>query len=196
MKEYYEPGEYDFIAPVDIGKNWILTNAQKKISTLGLSVSRPLPKNTVLAVCIGSTIGKVGLTSKEKSATNQQVNAIICEEKVNNPKFIYYLLQYYNNLWKEAATPSPVPILTKGQFEKIHIPCTDDYEEQTAIADTLSVFENKLIIHQRKKELYTHFFKTLLNELMTGSIRVNNINLHSLLSTVDAKKASSKPIVA
>jgi type I restriction enzyme, S subunit len=179
VAEYYQPGEYDFIAPVDIGKNWIVGNAQKKISSQGLSVSRPLPKNTVLAVCIGSTIGKVGLTSKELSATNQQVNAIVCDEAVNNPCFVYYLLTFYNNLWKEAATPSPVPILTKGQFEKILIPYTDDLQEQTFMAESLKVFENKLKYHSNKKSIYENLFQTFLNELMTGNIRVNDLDFHS-----------------
>ncbi|MBK9938384.1 MAG: restriction endonuclease subunit S [Chitinophagaceae bacterium] len=189
VAEYYQPGEYDFIAPVDIGKNWIVGNAQKKISSQGLSVSRPLPKNTVLAVCIGSTIGKLGLTSKELSATNQQINAIVCDEAVNNPWFVYYLLTFYNNLWKEAATPSPVPILTKGQFEKILIPHTDDLQKQTLIAESLKVFENKLKYHSNKKSIYENLFKTLLNELMTGTIRVNDLNFHS-------KALSSKTVTA
>lgn len=179
VDEYYQPGEYDFIAPVDIGKNWIVENSQKKISSKGLAVSRPLPKNTVLAVCIGSTIGKVGLTSKELSATNQQINAIVCDEALNNPFFIYYLLNFYNNFWKEAATPSPVPILTKGQFEKILIPYTDDLQEQTLMAESLKVFEKKLKFHTNKKNIYESLFKTLLNELMTGAIRVNELDFHS-----------------
>jgi type I restriction enzyme, S subunit len=189
VAEYYQPAEYDFIAPVDIGKNWIVDNAQKKISSQGLAVSRALPKNTVLAVCIGSTIGKVGLTSKELSATNQQINAIVCNEAVNNPLFIYYLLTFYNNLWKEAATPSPVPILTKGQFEKILIPYTDDLQEQTLIAESLKVFENKLKFHSNKKSIYENLFRTLLNELMTGTIRVHDLDFHS-------KASSSKTVTA
>lgn len=196
IPENYSPGEYDFIAPFDIGANWMVKKSVKQISALGLSVSRVLPKNSVLAVCIGSTIGKVGLTTQEKSATNQQINAIVCDEKVNNPHFIYYLLNYYNEVWKGDATPSPVPILTKGQFEKILIPNTSDLEEQNSIANSLMVFEKKLSIHQKKKLLYAGLFKTLLNELMTGSIRVNDIDFHSMLSAADAVEVSTKTITA
>jgi type I restriction enzyme S subunit len=179
VPEYYIPAEFDFIAPADLGKSCKVYKAQKKISKKGLSVSRELTKNTVLCVCIGSTIGKVGLTTKEKSATNQQINSIICDETKTHPLFVYYLLHFYNKLWAEAATPSPVPILSKGSFSKLEIPFTDDLKEQIEIAKTLYFLESKVELLEKKKRVYESLFKTLLNELMTGQLPVHSIDFSS-----------------
>ena len=45
--------------------DWIRRNDKK-----GFRVSRQLPQNSVMVVCIGATIGKVGITSKP-SATKR-----------------------------------------------------------------------------------------------------------------------------
>jgi len=70
-------GAYPFISPGDISEDLYVKEAAKTITKEGLSVCRPLPKNAVLVVCIGATIGKTALTWSEESATNQQINAII-----------------------------------------------------------------------------------------------------------------------
>lgn len=125
--EYYSKPEYDFISPADLGNSKYIYNSAKKISVKGIDVSRPIPKNTILCVCIGSSIGKVGLSWHKKSSTNQQINSIVCGKKFNS-HFIYYLLLYYSNYWKSFATPSTVPILNKGRFQEINIPVCDTVE--------------------------------------------------------------------
>ena len=93
QEKYYQPEEFDFIAPADLGDNKYITNSTKKISKKGLEVSRVLPKNTVMCVCIGSSIGKVGMTFKDASSSNQQINSIICNNEYLTD-FIYYLLLF------------------------------------------------------------------------------------------------------
>lgn len=173
-KEYYENGRFQFISPVDLGETKYVNRTEKEISSEGLKVSRVLPKDTVLVVCIGSTTGKVGLTSQEKSTTNQQINAIICNGNFN-PHFIYYILDFKKNYIRSLATPSPVPILTKGQFQKAVIPITKNKQEQAAIAKVLSVIDEKTEQASRKKQTLQSLFKSMLHHLMTGQIRVKNL---------------------
>ena len=172
ISEYYENAEYDFIAPADIGETKFVYNSIKQISEAGLNVVRHLPANSVLCVCIGSTIGKVGLTVKEKSATNQQLNSIICNKNYE-PQFIYYLLIFYSHYWKTFSTPSPVPILSKGTFEKIDMPVTKNKDEQKEIVKTLSACDAKIEFHNKKKERLELIFSSALHHLMTGKLRVN-----------------------
>ena len=184
-KEHYENGEYDFVSPADIGETKYVYSSVKKISQSGLEVSRQLPKNAILAVCIGSTIGKVALTFKEASCTNQQINAIVCHDKMN-PIFYYYALTYHRNRWSQLATPSPVPILSKGKFEKALICYPPFLDEQQEIAEMLSVVDRKYEQARRKMRVIQTLFKAILHQLMTGQIRVKDVSLRPQTEVVPA----------
>lgn len=175
VEEYWNSNDFDFIAPADIGNTKYVYNSAKMMSNEGLKVSRILPKNSVLCVCIGSSIGKVGLTFKDLSATNQQINSIICKAEYN-PIYTYYLLVQYAEHWRGHATFGPVPILNKGQFELIKIFVSNDIKEQSLIAESLQTFDNKIEFHGKKKQSLNALFKTLLHELMTGERRVHEID--------------------
>lgn len=178
VPEYYSPAEIDFIAPADLGQIRDVYNSTKKISRTGLDTIRPLPANAVMCVCIGSSIGKVGMTVKSESATNQQINSIICDA-THNPHFIYYLLSHYAAYWRRFATFGPVPILSKGTFEniKIAIPATKGEEEE--IAKCFRALDSKSEVYMRKKAALNALFRTLLHELMTGRIRVLDLKITS-----------------
>ncbi|MBM4064864.1 MAG: restriction endonuclease subunit S, partial [Planctomycetes bacterium] len=133
-----------------------------------------LPKDSVLVVCIGSTIGKAGLTFEDKSATNQQINAIICKEEFN-PHFIYYLLDYKSDYIRSLATPSPVPIISKGKFQQAVIPITKNRKDQLEIAKILSALDEKTEKTRHRKEILQVLFKSMLHHLMTGQIRVKDV---------------------
>jgi type I restriction enzyme, S subunit len=140
VKEYYTNPDYDFIAPADLGSTKYIYDSNKKISEAGFKVVRPLPKDSVLCVCIGSSIGKVGLSHKEESCTNQQINSVVCGAGFD-PHFVYYLLSYYSSYWKSFATFGPVPILNKSRFEGIELPVPSGINEQRRIARVLSTVQ-------------------------------------------------------
>lgn len=164
--EYYSSSDYDFLSPADLGNSKYIYNSNKKVSKKGIEVSRSIPKNTVLCVCIGSSIGKVGLSWHEKSCTNQQINSIICNNFFDS-QFIYYLLLYYSDYWKSSATFSTVPILNKGRFEEIIIPICDDIEEQRKIAAVLSLVQNAIAQQEQLITLTTELKTALMQQLFT-----------------------------
>lgn len=168
--EYYSSFEYDFISPADLGNSKYICNSNKKLSKQGIQVSRSIPKDTVLCVCIGSSIGKVGLSWHEKSCSNQQINSIICN-KFHEPHFIYYLLLYYSDYWKSFATFSTVPILNKGRFEEITLPICNDIEEQRKIAIALSMVQDAIAQQEQLITLTNELKKALMHKLFTEGIR-------------------------
>ncbi|MFH1674338.1 MAG: restriction endonuclease subunit S [Pseudomonadota bacterium] len=175
-REYYQGGHYQFIAPNDIGKTTRIYKTEKKITDKGLEVSRLLPKESVCFVCIGSTIGKVGITVEEKTTTNQQINTVI----VNNdydPYFVTYLMDYKSEYIASFASPSPVPILSKGKFEKISIMLSPDMAEQREIARVMMTIDETIEIHAAKKSALQVLFKAMLNKLMTGDIRAKDLDV-------------------
>jgi type I restriction enzyme S subunit len=179
VAEYYSPPEIDFIAPADIGQTRDVYESQRKISRSGLESVRSLPAHAVMCVCIGSSIGKVGMTVKQESATNQQINSILCDQS-HDPHFVYYLLARFSAYWRGFATFGPVPILSKGRFEtvKVGIPATKG--EELKIAEGLKALDAKAEVHMRKCATLRALLRTLLDKLMTAQIRVHHLNLPEL----------------
>ena len=116
----YFPKEYCFVKPSDLPLNGVgsIHETENYVSSKGLSVSRPLPAGSVLTTCIG-TIGKVGLLLQE-GCTNQQINAVIPNNKINSRYLEYALLSIRKQLEFIANAPV-VPIINKKSFSKIHI---------------------------------------------------------------------------
>ncbi len=171
VDSFYDPPTEDFIAPADLGARRYVYDSEKKISPEGMATIRPIPKNAVMCVCIGSSIGKVGMSYREESATNQQINSIICGEG-RDPEFVYCLLSYRSDYWKSFATFGPVPILSKGRFSTIVVPIPSSLDEQQAIAKPLVALETKVEVAEKKVTVLKDLFRTLLHELMTAKTRV------------------------
>jgi len=176
VASFYHPPSEDFIAPADIGARRYVYDSEKKISPEGMKTIRPIPKNAVMCVCIGSSIGKVGMSYREQSATNQQINSIICK-KGRDPEFVYYLLSYRWEYWKSFATFGPVPILSKGRFTSIAVAIPSAIEDQQAIAKPLVALEAKVEVAEKKVAALQDIFRTLLHELMTAKTRVHEFDL-------------------
>ena len=70
--ENYENGTYLWASPADLGTIKLISETKTMLSAKGFSKTRALPKGSVLVTCIGSTIGKTGMATKEMS-TNQQI---------------------------------------------------------------------------------------------------------------------------
>jgi type I restriction enzyme S subunit len=176
VPSFYDPPSEDFIAPADLGARRYVYDSEKKISPEGTATIRPIPKNAVMCVCIGSSIGKVGMSYREKSATNQQINSIICGEG-RDPEFVYFLLSHRSEYWKSFATFGPVPILSKGRFSSIVVPIASSLEDQQEIAKPLIELEAKIEVAEKKVAALQHLFRTLLHELMTGKTRVHELEI-------------------
>ena len=91
--ENYENGTYLWASPADLGTIKSITETKTMLSAQGFSKTRTLPKGSVLVTCIGSTIGKAGMATKEMS-TNQQINSIVVNDN-NDNEFVYYAIALY-----------------------------------------------------------------------------------------------------
>ena len=175
----YASGTIPFVAPGDIEHGLRIESTEKFITGQGLQNSRAIMPGATCFVCIGSTIGKVGYTSFEICATNQQINSILPSE-VFDSLFTFYLMVHWAEHVRTQASPSPVPILSKGTFEQIRILTTADIEEQREIVIILDAIDRKISLHRRKRGVLEELFMALLHKLMTGEIRVGELDLSGL----------------
>lgn len=175
----YVGGDIPFVAPGDISHGTRIRATAKLITHRGLKTSRPIEAGTTCFVCIGSTIGKVGYTTAPICATNQQINSITPTDDFD-PLFVFYLLIYWAEHVRTQASPSPVPILTKGAFEQIEILTSSDLDEQQEIAAVLDSIDRKIELHLRTSAVLGELFRSLLRKLMTGEIRAADLDLSAV----------------
>ncbi|MBQ0768580.1 MAG: restriction endonuclease subunit S [Bizionia sp.] len=169
--KYYD-GNIMFISPADISKSKLIKTTVKSITELGLSVSRQIPKNAICVVCIGSTIGKIGLTT-DLCTTNQQVNSIIPHES-SITDFLFYASDLFlpKQLSIEAGLQA-VPIVNKSSFEKLVIPSTKKHKEAIFIGNKLNSIDQKIQTEQQALAKYQQVKAGLLQDLLTGRVEVS-----------------------
>ncbi|MGH2974089.1 MAG: restriction endonuclease subunit S, partial [Solirubrobacterales bacterium] len=146
---------------------------------------RPIPIGSTCFVCIGSTIGKVGITSFPVCATNQQINAVVPADQFHE-RYVFHLLTRWSDHIKGHASPSPVPILSKGAFERLEIFTSVDKGEQSEIAEILDLIDQKIVNHRNRVVLLEQLFTELLHRLVRGRIRVNELDLSGLAAGAPA----------
>ena len=165
VPEYYG-GPHMFISPGDITEAQYITKTNKYVSDRGLKVLRPLPRDAVLVVCIGATIGKTAMTSTDQSVTNQQINAVVPNEKAF-PHYIYYALTNRSPYLPSLAGRAAIPIVKKSIFAKFPIPLPS-LSEQLSIAESLQAFDEKIAALKQETAPLDELFHAMLEELMTG----------------------------
>lgn len=160
---------YKFVGPVDITEKKYIGKTEKSLSKKGFSLSRCMPKGSVLFTCIGSTIGKCAIANEDLTS-NQQINAVICNEK-HNYEFLYYELCNRSNRIKQIAAEQAVPIINKSTFENFKIICPP-ISEQKCIANVLCLWDTAIEKQSELIEKLTLHKRALMQQLLTGKKRL------------------------
>jgi type I restriction enzyme S subunit len=162
-------GDIPFYTPGDITESSFCGSTEKHISKDALAIGRPIPKNSILVTCIGSTIGKVTINSIE-GLTNQQINAIIPTSKFDNV-FTYYVIAFHSDLIKRIAPQTAVPIINKTEFGKIKVRFPAP-AVQKKIARILSTADAIIEKTQAAITKYKSIKQGMLHDLFTRGIDV------------------------
>lgn len=162
----YWGNETLFITPSDYGnyRKWA-NDSIRKLSADGSEnlSNKVLPVGSILVTCIGSDMGKVVMNRKD-AITNQQINSIIPNTDVVNPDFAYYLLvDLYETLRIYGGDGTAVPIVNKGDFEKIDA-LIPEKDEQNAIAEVLSSLDDKIDLLHRQNQTLEQMAETLFRQ--------------------------------
>ena len=111
--EYYG-GSLPWARPADLDQSPLVRRTDRQLSARGRTAARVVPANSVLVVCIGATLGKVGLAGVEM-AINQQINAVLPSATLT-PEFLFVQCALSADRLRARATKSTLPILNKSQF--------------------------------------------------------------------------------
>jgi type I restriction enzyme S subunit len=163
ISEYYN-GDIPFYSPADISDDGgIIYKTAKTISKLGLNQIRVIPEKTILFVCIGSTIGKIGRAARP-GATNQQINSIVPRNNLDID-YCYYIVLQTSGKIKKSITQQAVPIINKSTFSKLEIPIPPHPDEQRKIADCLTSLDEVITAQTAKLEALKAHKQALMQQL-------------------------------
>lgn len=117
----------------------LISETEEMLSVKGAEKARVVPPNTVLVTCIGN-LGRTGFV-KKNAAFNQQINAILENDKIVG-KYIFYQAQSptFRNQLEKLATGTTVSIVNKGNFETINIPLAPKETQQAIVSKIEELF--------------------------------------------------------
>ena len=160
-EEKYWNGDFVWVTAQDF-KGKYINDSILKLTKLGKDRARVIPKDSVLVTCIAS----IGLNAinKVECSTNQQINAICCNQEYNY-EYVYYLVTYNTKNLKQLAGQTAVPIITKKSFEEFEVYAIKNYDEQNRIANCLSSLDELIEATSRKVEILKDHKKGLMQQL-------------------------------
>ena len=149
-KEFWRSKDICFIKPDIITDSGVhkVCESNEYISECARKKARIVSKDAIFITCIGS-IGKVGIAGEGEYAFNQQINAIVPNEKVN-PRYLAYNLLYNKPRLIDIANAPVVPIINKSQFGEFVISIEFDINKQSRIVDILDKLSSLIEKYNRE----------------------------------------------
>ena len=125
------------------------------------------------------TVGNVAYYNSQIPFENIRINSgmlILRHGKNYDPLFLYKLLSgpFMKQRYKDMGTGSAQPQLPIKSLEQIKIPLLLK-KEQKQIAEILSSVDNKIDINKQIKNKLTQLKKGLMQDLLSGRVRVKNL---------------------
>jgi len=139
---------------------------------------RVKPGSVLIAITgQGKTLGHAAVTAIE-TCVSQHIAYVQFADEATNPHFVRLFLESrYDHLRAIAqGGGSTKGALTCG-FLKTYVIPFPQRSEQNDIASALMAIEKNVCVHERKRATLQELFKTLLHQLMTGDIRVTDLDI-------------------
>jgi type I restriction enzyme S subunit len=182
----YWIGDIPWVSGKDL-KAPTLDDAIDHVSAEGIEAgSRLAPGGTVLILVRGMGLAKdlpVAVISRPM-AFNQDIKALVSRGDFSG-KFIRSAIYVHKDRLLAKIVPSAHGTMTLNlnDIETFLVPCPTDPVEADEIVAILDAIDRKIDLHRRKRAVLDELFKALLHKLMTGAIRVADLDL----SALDAK---------
>jgi type I restriction enzyme S subunit len=139
-----------------------------------------LMPGSVIVSNIGARLGTVFRAPNLAKPMTLGPNALVVRAGEDDD-FVYYWLQseQAQKYIKFITSISAQPKFNKTDFRNTPVPIPNK-NERDEIANILSQIDYKIYLEQSRLEKYSELFRSLLHQLMTGQIRVNEVDLPDL----------------
>jgi type I restriction enzyme S subunit len=147
----------------------VILTAGKTLSDAGFAISRHIPAGATLFVCIGSTIGKIGIAG-QNLATNQQINALVAGNELD-ARYLYWAVTTLSKMVREQAGEQAVPLVSKSHFGGFEI-AVPTLSEQREIAEAIDDADDFVESIERLIAKMRNIKQGMMQELLTGRTRL------------------------
>ncbi|MBL8224713.1 MAG: restriction endonuclease subunit S [Chromatiales bacterium] len=111
------------------------------------------------------------------------VFAVRTDQTLLLPEYLAYLAQsHYGRGYflKVAHKTTNLACINTTKLKALPVPLPPKLEEQREIVAILGAIDHKIDLHRHKRQVLEELFKALLHKLMTGEIRVQDLDLSAL----------------
>ena len=189
---FWSGGKIPWVKTAEVGY-CVIRETEEHITQAGLegSAAKLLPAGTLLLAMYGQgvTRGKVAILGIE-AACNQACAAIRPTDDCIDTKYLYHFLVSRYEVIRQLAHGGQQQNLNLDIVRDLPVAYPTNKEEQREIVAILDAIDRKIDLHQQKRTVLKQLFKALLHQLMTGAIRVADLDL-SALESVKIRKAES-----
>ncbi len=153
-----------------------ICNYSQTLNDDGVAISRVFPRGTIL-VTIAANIGYTGILEMDCACPDSLVG-ITASDRISAT----FLEQFLRSQQSEMDRKAPIGTQKNINIEflrpwPIALPSLEEQQEITSILDAIDA---KIDLHKRKKAVLEELFRALLHKLMTGEIRVTDLDLSAL----------------
>lgn len=189
---YWRGGTIPWVKTTEVGYR-VIDETEEHITQAGLdgSAAKLLPPGALLLAMYGQgvTRGKVAILGIQ-AACNQACAAMIPTDDTVDAKYLYHFLSYRYEEIRQLAHGGQQQNLNLDIVRELLIAFPHDKVEQQEIVTVLDAIDRKVDLHRRKRAVLDDLFKALLHKLMTGQIRIADLDLSALPVKPAAERAA------
>jgi len=174
--EYYG-GSVPWVKSGELGDAPV-TRTSEYLAEEGLqnSSAKLVPAGTLLVAMYGATAGKVGIL-RMRAATNQAVCAVYPRADMAVATYLFHALMHRREDLMSRRYGGAQPNLGQTVLRMFDLPIPSDLADQRLVAHMLDAVVTKASAEQARRSALQSLFVGLLHDLMTGRIRVNDLDL-------------------
>ena len=141
------------------------------------SPTRIAKQGDILFCVRGNTVARMNIADQDY-CIGRGLAAIRGLENISTTGYLYFVIQHHAERIYAFATAggSTFPNFSKADFDSLSVQ-KPNVNEQKDIAAALSSIDRKMEFHESKKSALQDLFKITLNKLITGDIRVGDLDI-------------------
>jgi len=170
----YYTGKIPWVKSGELKDDYI-TNTEEQITEKAIleSSTKMISKNSLLIAMYGATVGKTAFL-KINACINQAIAAVVVDTSKLDPYFVWYSLQTRRSELLSKRRGGAQPNLNQLFIKQIEIPFPP-IKEQHQIAEIISQIDVTIEKEQQYKKIFQQLKSGLMQDLLTGKIRVNHL---------------------
>ena len=134
-----------------------------------------------LLICEGGDIGRTAIWQAEITECYCQNHVHRLRAKSNNSNSFFYMYWMYYaiklfELYGVFGNRTTIPNLSQSRLKLFAVP-KPGKDEQDKISGQLQIIDRKISAHKMKNKSLQELFNSMLNKLITGEIRVNDLDV-------------------